>query len=103
MKAPELLAQAARHMQERAATYDKPQGERSIARTVLAFNALTGHNLSETDGWLLMMLLKAVRLTQRATYHADSAEDMVAYAALVGEAFSEQENNTRSIAISAID
>lgn len=102
MKAQELLAQAAKHMQDRSTTYDRPQGERSIARTVRAFNALTGHNLTETDGWTLMMLLKVVRLTQRASYHADSAEDLVAYAALVGEARSEQpENNTVTVAISA--
>lgn len=86
MKANEFLSAAAAHMSARAQTYDKPTGERSMARTVTAFNAITGHNLSESDGWMLMMLLKAVRLTQRATYHADSAEDLVAYAALMGEA-----------------
>jgi hypothetical protein len=32
------------------------------------------------------MLLKHVRLTQRAFFHEDSAEDLAAYAALLGEA-----------------
>lgn len=90
MNAHEMLTKAAAHMEARAQTYDKPTGERSMGRTVAAFNEVTGHNLSPAEGWLLMMILKAVRLTQRATYHADSAEDMVAYAALVGEAKSEE-------------
>lgn len=95
MKAQDFLAAAQKHMADRAKTYDRPDGERSMARTVAAFNAVTGHNLSESDGWMLMMLLKAVRLTQRATYHADSAEDLVAYAALLGEARS----NTSTISV----
>lgn len=95
MKATDFLAAAQSHMADRAKTYDRPDGERSMARTVAAFNAVTGHNLSESDGWMMMMLLKAVRLTQRATYHADSAEDLVAYAALLGEARS----NTSTISV----
>lgn len=95
MKATEFLKVAQSHMDARAQVYDKADGERSMARTVTAFNAITGHNLSESDGWMLMMLLKAVRLTQRATYHADSAEDLVAYAALLGEARS----NTSTISV----
>ena len=90
MKASEFLRAAARHMDDRAKTYDKPGGERSMSSTVVAFNAITGKTLTEAEGWMLMMLLKAVRLQQRATYHADSAEDMVAYAALAGEARSQQ-------------
>lgn len=39
--APELLQATARHMADRAATYDAAGGERSMARTVVAFNALT--------------------------------------------------------------
>lgn len=90
MKAQEFLSQAAKHMADRAATYDSPDGERSMEKTVAAFNALAGADLTESEGWLFMMMLKAARLTQRATYHADSAEDLVAYAALMGEAKSQQ-------------
>lgn len=86
MKAHDILKRAGQHMLDRARTYDKPDGERSMARTVAAFNALTGHSISEADGWTLMMLLKHVRLTQRAFFHEDSAEDLAAYAALLGEA-----------------
>lgn len=90
MNAAEFLNRAAAHMEQRARTYDKPSGERSMPATVAAFNAITGRGLTEPEGWLLLMLLKAVRLQQRSTYHADSAEDLVAYAALVGEARSQQ-------------
>lgn len=90
MKATDFLSQAAKHMSERAVTYDSPEGERSMAKTVAAFNALVGADLSESEGWLFMMLLKVARLTQRASFHADSAEDLVAYAALMGEAKSQQ-------------
>ena len=81
-----LLQVAADHMRARAATYDKPDGERSMGKTVAAFNAVTGRNLSEAEGWLLLQLLKDVRLFQRPGYHADSAEDCIAYAALKAEA-----------------
>lgn len=84
--AHQLLSNAAAHMQDRAATYDKPEGERSMAATVAAFNAVTGHNLTEAHGWLLMTILKMVRDNQRETAHTDSCEDLVAYASLYGEA-----------------
>jgi hypothetical protein len=84
--AAELLGRAARHMHDRAATYDKPEGERSMGRTVQAFNAITGHSLTESEGWLLLQVLKDVRLFTRSDYHADSAEDCIAYAALKAEA-----------------
>lgn len=81
-----LLQVAADHMRARAATYDKPDGERSMGKTVVAFNAVTGRDLSEAEGWLLLQLLKDVRLFQRPGYHADSAEDCIAYSALKAEA-----------------
>ena len=81
-----LLQVAADHMRARAATYDKPDGERSMGKTIAAFNAVTGRDLSEAEGWLLLQLLKDVRLFQRPGYHADSAEDCIAYAALKAEA-----------------
>ena len=85
-RAPELLTRAACIMGDRGATYDSPDGERSMARTVTAFNAITGRDLSEAEGWLLMQVLKDVRQWSRPAYHADSAEDCIAYAALKAEA-----------------
>jgi hypothetical protein len=85
-KAAEMLGRAAALLHERGQNYDKPQGERSMARTVSAFNAITGRDLSEAEGWLFMQQLKQVRLFTRSGYHADSAEDNIAYAALMAEA-----------------
>ena len=88
--APELLNAAAGHMQDRASTYDKPEGERSMAATVAAFNIITGRTgdraLSESEGWLLLQTLKDVRDRQRAEPHRDSLEDGIAYSALKAEA-----------------
>lgn len=85
MKAQDMLAKARQHMDDRAATYDKPEGERSMGRTVAAFNSITGRDLSEAEGWLLLTVLKQVRLFTRQEYHADSAEDAIAYMALLAE------------------
>jgi hypothetical protein len=84
--APGLLKKAAAIMEERAAQYDSPEGERSMGRAVAAFNAITGRDLKESEGWLLLQVLKDVRQWQRTVYHADSAEDCIAYAALKAEA-----------------
>lgn len=84
--APQLLNKAATIMQARAATYDKPEGERSMGATVAAFNTITGQALTEAHGWLLMTILKMVRDNQRPAAHLDSVEDLVAYASLYGEA-----------------
>lgn len=84
--AAELLGRAAKHMHDRAATYDEPGGERSMGKAVAAFNAITGRDLTESEGWLLLQVLKDVRLFARSGYHADSAEDCIAYAALKAEA-----------------
>jgi hypothetical protein len=84
--APSILQAAQSHLQDRAATYDKPEGERSMAATVKAFEAVTGDTRIDTEekGWLFMALLKAVR-SQQGGYRADSYEDGAAYFALMGE------------------
>lgn len=83
--AANILTAALGHMRERAATYDKPEGERSMGATVDAFQAVTGVSMTEEQGWLFMALLKAVR-SQQGAYRADSYEDGAAYFALAGEA-----------------
>jgi len=82
--ASQILTTAAGHLQERAATYDQPQGERSIGKTVNMFHALTGIKMTEEQGWLFMACLKMVR-AQQGKYRADSYEDGSAYFALAGE------------------
>lgn len=81
-----LLSKAREHMLDRAASYDKPEGERSMGRAVEAFNAITGRDLEESEGWLLLQVLKDVRDRQRREPHVDSLEDCIAYAALKAEA-----------------
>ena len=84
--APQLLSKAAAIMEERGKQYDKPDGERSMGKCVDAFNIVTGNSLTEAEGWLLLQILKDVRLFQNPGYHQDSAEDCIAYAALKAEA-----------------
>ena len=84
MNAQDILEAGIGHMMDRAATYDKPQGERSMAATVEAFRAVTGVAMTEEQGWIFMLLLKAVR-SQQGAYRADSYEDGAAYFALAGE------------------
>ena len=86
MNALLILEQAAKHQRDRAANYDKPAGERSMAQTVKVFEAHHGIKLTEAQGWHFMQILKDVRLFTATGYHADSAEDCVSYAALKAEA-----------------
>lgn len=84
--APDILDKAAGHMRDRASTYDRAKGERSMGKAVAMFNACHGTSLSEEQGWHLMELVKHVRYFTAPGYHADSVEDGAAYAALRGEA-----------------
>jgi hypothetical protein len=87
MNATEFLQAAIDTQAERGKQYDSPEGERSMGRTVQAFNAITGRDLTEAEGWLLLQTLKDVRQWQNPDkYHHDSALDGVAYASLKAEA-----------------
>ena len=90
--AADFLSAAKAHMRDRATTYDQPDGERSMGRTVAAFNIITGHALTEEQGWLFLGLLKKVR-SQQGKYRADNYEDEAAYAALRGECAAAARNN----------
>lgn len=87
--APEILRAGIGHMEDRAVTYDKPQGERSMGKTVAMMNVLIADKLkeplSEEDGWNFMELLKLVRSKQGA-FKADNYEERAAYGGLAGEA-----------------
>ena len=86
VSALDLLDAAAKHMRDRADTYDKSTGERSMEQTVDIFNRFHGTALSETQGWHFMQILKDVRLfSNTSAPHRDSIDDGVAYAALKGE------------------
>lgn len=85
--APSLLKRAADIMDERGRQYDKPGGERSMAQCVSAFNAITGRDIAEEEGWLMLAVLKMVRYFHNpGVPHRDSVEDLIAYSALFGEA-----------------
>ena len=85
LSAPNLLKRASDLMIERAVQYDSPEGERSMEKIVNSFNALTGKDLTEAQGWMFMVLLKLVRDNTRVNGHKDSCDDLIAYAALYGE------------------
>ena len=80
-----FLEAALNHLGNRASTYDKPTGERSMGRTVETFAALTDIQLTEEQGYLFMEVLKQVRSLQ-GKFKADNYEDLAGYAALRGEA-----------------
>jgi hypothetical protein len=85
MTPSDVLRASAQHLEDRAAAYDSPSGERSIPTVVAAFNTITGHTLNAEEGWLFLVLLKAVR-SQQGNYKQDNYEDGAAYFALMAEA-----------------
>lgn len=89
--APSIIRTAAADIEQRASQRDQPAGERSMARTVAAFNAMFGFSLTEAQGWQFMELLKMSR-SSAGNYHADDHQDAVAYAGLAGEAAAREAN-----------
>lgn len=83
--APDVVKAAAKYMEDRAAMYDAPGGERSMAKTVAMFNTLTGNDLTVEEGWHFMAILKQVRSLQ-GKFNLDNYEDAAAYFALAAEA-----------------
>jgi len=97
--ASDFLAEAKKTMEERGKTYDSNKiigydsegaqsAERSMGKCIKAFNNITGKDLSESEGWLIMLILKQVRQFSKEEYHEDSALDSVAYASLLAESLS---------------
>ena len=83
LQAHVLLRAGANAIADRAASRDV-EAERSMARCVNAFNAMTGHQLSEKDGWQFMELLKMAR-SRAGAENVDDYVDGASYAALAGE------------------
>ena len=82
-----LLFKAHALMEQRGQQYDQPEGERSMSRAVTALNVILDRPaLTESEGWLLLQILKDVRDRQRQWAHTDSLEDCIAYSALKAEA-----------------
>ena len=80
-----ILLMAQRILEERGQQRDQPGGERSIPAVVAAFNALTGHAITEQQGWLFMSLVK-IKRSQTGQPDIDHYVDGAAYFALAGEA-----------------
>lgn len=81
----DFLEHGLKEMKDRASQRDNSaNGERSMAATIKAFNALTGHTLTEENGWEFMILLKLVRGRQ-GNFRMDDYTDAAAYSALLGE------------------
>ena len=82
--ADKYLDKAKETINNRGKEYDKEQ-ERSMGKCIQAFNIITGKNLTESEGWLLLQILKDVRQWTCNSHHEDSAIDCIAYAALKAE------------------
>lgn len=81
----EVLEQAIAEVGDRATTYDAPQGEESMPKVVSLFNNLYGTELTVEQGWMFMVVLKAVR-TAQGNFKRDNYVDMAAYAAFAAKA-----------------
>ena len=91
--AQDYLAESIELLAQRGKDYDTEEeepsgGERSMGKAIDMFNICTGHELMESEGWLLLQLLKDVRQWTNIEegMHEDSAVDCVSYAALKAEA-----------------
>ena len=80
-----ILRDASELIDQRGEERDQPDGERSMARAVYSFNAMTEHSLSEEEGWKFMLFLKLARM-EGGRFKMDDYEDAVAYSALMAEA-----------------
>jgi hypothetical protein len=90
IKANDFLSLAVRDIKKNTDFYDNLEGERSMAATVSAFNAITGHCLTVEQGWKFMVMLKLAR-SESGAHKRENYSDGTAYFALAGEA-SEQES-----------
>ena len=83
--APGLLSEARDTLSQRAKLRDdEGEAERSMKATVDAFNAMYGTSLTEEQGWMFMVFLKAAR-ARGGEVHRDDYVDGSAYFALAGE------------------
>lgn len=80
-------------MQQRGAEYEtEGEQERSFNSVTVAFNAITGKDLTAAEVALLLQVLKDVRQFSQDRLHEDSVIDCVNYAALKGEELYRQYN-----------
>lgn len=80
----DILRKCVEVQQERGKQRDSDTGERSMKRTVDAFNAAFGKDLTETEGWMFMVCLKMAR-SVNGDFQLDDYIDGTSYFALAGE------------------
>lgn len=95
-----ILQNASDTINQRGVERDVEQ-ERSMAKIVKAFNLMYDKDLTETQGWGFMVLLKQVR-AQKGGYREDDYVDLAAYAALQAES-AEAENNLKTNAVTYVE
>lgn len=83
VSADEVLDMAKDTMAQRGQRRDNGQ-ERSMKRIVEVFGSLTGHKLTEVEGWTFMVVLKLCR--EQTGSDLDNWIDGAAYMALAAEA-----------------
>jgi hypothetical protein len=83
-----VLNQAIDEVGGRADTYDSPEGEESMPKTVALFNRLYGTAITVEQGWQFMALLKMVRSSQ-GNFKRDNYVDQAAYSAFACKAAAE--------------
>lgn len=79
-----FLEAGVKNMKDRASERDQDNGERSMLSTVNAFNAMYGKDLTEEQGWMFMVFLKASR-AKGGAFRQDDYADGATYFALAGE------------------
>lgn len=84
VEAPELLNKGAKALADRASSRDVKK-ERSMKATVQAFNVMFDKDLTEEQGWMFLVFLKASR-SKGGNYREDDYVDGASYFALAGEA-----------------
>lgn len=79
-----FLKKASDTMTQRAEDRDQKE-ERSMAKIVQIFNTLHGTELTESQGWNFMVLLKMVRAQLGENFREDDYIDQIAYMGLEAE------------------
>ena len=80
-----FLQQAIQLQQERGGEYEGQETERSFNKISIAFNAITGKDITPAEVALILQILKDVRQFASNRFHADSIVDAVSYSSLKAE------------------
>lgn len=86
LNAIDIIEDAGDTIRERGKMRDSESGERAMKRAVGIFNAATGVELTEMQGWIFMIALKLARANGQGVN--DDYIDICGYAALAGECLS---------------